>query len=144
VPGGTGNHASSGGGGHGAAGADRNGVVGADRHHIAHPAPADAAAQLTAAVHFIACHEGGADPPRARALQQALGQLRLGGEQHLLRDPGQLAVLLIGGAALGQVQSPADQRVPAPGGVGQGDRHLAQRDPAHGAGVLAGCAGAVG
>ena len=40
----------------------RDGVVGADRQHVAHPALADAAAQLTAAVDFIAGHEGGADP----------------------------------------------------------------------------------
>ena len=102
------------------------------------------AAQLTAAVHLIAGHEGGADPQGVRAVQQGAGQLRLGGEHHLLRDAGQLAVLLIGGARLGQVQSPADQRVPAAGGIGQGDRHLAQRDTAHGAAVLAGRAGAVG
>jgi hypothetical protein len=53
-------------------------------------------------------------------------------------------MLLIGGAALGQVQSAADQRVPAGGRVGQGDRHLAQRDAAQGAAVLAGRARAVG
>ena len=44
---------------------------------------------------------------------------------------------------LGQVQSPADQRMPAAGGIGQGHRHLAQRDTAHGAAVLAGRAGRV-
>jgi hypothetical protein len=53
-------------------------------------------------------------------------------------------VLLIGGARLGQVQSPADQRMPAAGGVGQGDRHLAQCDTAHGAAVLARRAGRIG
>ena len=116
-------------------------MVSADRHHIAHLALADAAAQLTAAVYFIARHEGGADPQGVRAVQQGAGQLRLGGEHHLLRDAGQLAVLLISGAPLGQVQSPADQRMPAAGGIGQGDRHLAQRDTAHGAAVLAGRAG---
>ena len=88
------------GGGHGAARAGGQDVVGADRHHIAHPALADAAAQLTAAVHFIAGHEGGADPQRVRAVQQGAGQLRLGGEHHLLRDAGQLAVFLISGARL--------------------------------------------
>jgi len=41
---------------------------------------------------------------------------------------GQLAVLLMSGAPLGQVQSPADQRMPTAGGIGQGHRHLAQRD----------------
>jgi hypothetical protein len=63
-----------------------------------------------------------------RALQQATGQLRLGGEHHLVRDAGKLAVLLISGARFGQVQGPADQRMPAPGGISQGDRHPAQRD----------------
>jgi hypothetical protein len=63
-------------------------VVGADRQHIAHPAAADAAAQLTAAIDFITGHEGGAGPPRMRAVQQAIGKLRLGGEQHLLRHTG--------------------------------------------------------
>jgi site-specific DNA recombinase len=137
VPGADGNHA---GGRCGrrdrAARADRKGVVGADRQHITHPALADAAAQLTAAVYFIAGHEGGADPQAVRAVQQGAGQLRLGGEHHLLRDAGQLAVLLISRAPFGQVQSPADQRMPAAGGIGQGDRHLAQRDTAHGAAVL--------
>jgi hypothetical protein len=76
--------------------------------------------------------------------QEGGSQVRLGGEQHLLRNPGQLAVLLIGGAAFRQVQRPADQRVPAAGGIGQGDRHLAQRDTARGAAVLAGRAGTVG
>ena len=111
-------------------------MVGADRHHIAHPALADAAAQLTSAVDFIACHEAGADVQGLRAVQQGAGQLRLGGEHHLLRHAGQLAVLLIGGAAFGQVKGPADQRMPAAGGISQGHRHLAQRDPAHGAAVL--------
>ena len=107
----------------------------------AHPALADAAAQLTAAVHFIAGHEGGADPRSVRAVQQGGRQLRLGGEHHLLRDAGQLAVLLISRAPFGQVQSPADQRMPAAGGIGHGHRHLAQRDTADRAAVLAGRAG---
>jgi hypothetical protein len=119
-------------------------VVGADRHHIAHPALADAAAQRAATVHFIAGHEGGMGPQELRAVQQGAGQLWLGGERHLLRDAGQLAVLLIRGARLGQVQSPADQRMPAAGGIGQGDRHLAQRNTPHRAAVLAGRAHGLG
>ncbi len=111
-------------------------MVRADREHIAHPALADAAAQLTAAIHLIAGHECGADPQGVRVVQQVPGQLRLGREQHLLRHAGQLAVLLISSAPFGQVQSPADQRVPAAGGIGQGHRHLAQGDPAHRAAVL--------
>jgi hypothetical protein len=97
-------------------------VVGADRHHIAHLALVDAAAQLTAAVYVIACRS--ADPQAVRAFQQGAGQLRLAGEHRLLRDAGQLAVF-ISGAPFGQVQRPADQRMPAAGGIGQGDRHLA-------------------
>jgi hypothetical protein len=119
-------------------------VISTDRHHIAHLTLADAPAQLTAAVDFIACHEGGADPKTMGAVQQGIGQLRLGGEHHLLRDAGQLAVLLISGIRPGQVQRPADQRVPAAGGIGQGDRHLAQRDTARRAAVLAGRANAAG
>ena len=102
------------------------------------------AAQLTAAVYLVSGHEGGADPQRLRMFQEGGSQLRLGGEQYLLRHAGQLAVPLIGGAPLGQVQRAPDQRVPAAGGIGHGDRHLAQRDAAQGAAVLAGRAGAVG
>jgi hypothetical protein len=125
LPGTGGNQAGRSGGGDGAARAGSNDMVGADRHHIAHPALADAAAQLAAAIHLIAGHEGGADPQGLRAVQQGAGQLRLGGERHLLRHPGQFTVLLISSAALGQVQGPADQRMPPAGGVGHGDRDLA-------------------
>jgi hypothetical protein len=52
-------------------------VVSADRQHIAHPALADALAQLTAAVHFVARHEGGADPGRVRAIQQDIASCGL-------------------------------------------------------------------
>jgi len=76
-----------------------------------------------------------------RAVQQAAGQLRLGSEHHLLRHAGQLPVLLISRAPLGQVQSPADQRMPPAGGISQGHRHLTQRDTAHRAAVLPGRAG---
>ena len=68
-----------------------------------------------------------------RAVQQAASRLRLAGEHDLLRDAGQLAVFLISSAGFGQVQRPADQRMPAAGGIGQGDRYLAQRYAAHGA-----------
>ena len=60
---------------------------------------------------------------------------------HFLRDAGQLAVLLISGTPSGQAQSPADQRMPAAGGIGQGHRHLAQRDTAGRPAILAGRAG---
>ena len=91
--------------------------------------------QVKLAVDFIAGDEGG-------TVQQGAGQLRPTGEQHLLRDPGRLAVLLIRGTRPGQVQRPAYQRVPAAGGVGHGDRDLAQRDTARRAAILAGCANA--
>jgi hypothetical protein len=75
---------------------------------------------MAAAVHFIAGHEGGADPARVRAFDQAASQVRLAGEHDLLRDAGQLAVLLISSAPFRQVQRPADQRMPAASGIGQG------------------------
>jgi hypothetical protein len=81
--------------------------------------------------------------PCAR-VQEIAGQLRLGGEQRLLPDPSQLAVLLIRSAPFGQGQSPADQGVATGCSEGQRDRHLAQRGPACGAAVLAGRASAIG
>jgi hypothetical protein len=102
LPGAAGNQVGRSGRGHGAARTGADDVVRADRQHIAHPALADAPAQLAAAVDLVAGHERGADPQGVRAVQQDIGQLRLGGEQHLLRDAGQLAVLLIGGAAFGR------------------------------------------
>jgi hypothetical protein len=47
------------------------------------------------------------------------------------------AAVGVGGPAAGQVQRLVDQRVPAPAGVGQGDRDLGVVDLAAGAGVLA-------
>jgi hypothetical protein len=76
-------------------------------------------------------------------LQQAGGQLGLGGEHDLVRYSGQLAAFLVGGPFSGQVQGTADQRVPGRGRVGEGDRDLAQGDAAEGAAVLAGRARAV-
>ena len=113
-------------------------MIGADGQHVSHAQGADRPAQVTPAVHFVAGHEGGADPALVRAGQQFPGQLRLGREHHLPGYSGQLPVLLVGRARLGQVQLPADQDVATGGGEGQGDGHLAQRDPAQGAGVLAG------
>ena len=127
-----------------AAGGQGHHVIGADRQDVAGAAFADAPAQVKAAVHLVAGDEGGADAPVVRVLQQIAGQLRLGREHDLVRDPGQLAALLVGGPVRGQVQGPADQRVPGRGRVGEGDRDLAQGDAADGAAVLAGRAGAVG
>src|SRR5208282_814319 len=75
--------------------------------------------------------------------QQIAGELRLGGEHDLVRHPGELAALLVGGPVRGQVQGTADQGVPGRGRAGQGDRDLAHRDAADGAAVLPGRAGAV-
>ncbi len=61
-----------------------------------------------------------------------------GVQHHLLGHAGQLPVLLVGRARPGQVQRPVDQGVATGCGKGQSDGHLAQRDPAHGAAVLAG------
>ncbi len=124
--------------GHGPARAGGDGVVSADRQHIPHAAAADRAAQLPPAVDLVAGHEGGTDPALVRTGQQLPGQLRLGREHHFPGHAGQLPVLLIGRASPRQVQRPADQRVATGCGEGQGHGHLAQRDPAHGAGVLAG------
>jgi hypothetical protein len=68
VPGTGGNQADSLSRGHGAARAGGNDVVGTDRQHIAHAALPDAPAQLAAALHFIADHEGSADPQGVRAV----------------------------------------------------------------------------
>ena len=108
------------------------------------PRCADALAQVKAAVHLVAGDEPRADAAVMGVLQQAAGQFRLGGEHDLVRYSGQLAALFVGGPVRGQVQGPADQRVPGRGRAGEGDRDLAQGDPAEGAAVLAGRAGAVG
>jgi hypothetical protein len=113
-------------------------VVGADGQHVPHAQGADRPAQVTPAIHFISGHEGGADPALAGTLQQRPGQLGLGRKHHLPGHSGQLPVLFVGGACPGQVQRPVDQRVATGCGEGQGDGDLAQRDPAYGAGVLAG------
>jgi hypothetical protein len=49
-----------------------------------------------------------------RAFDQAASQLRLTGEHHLLRDAGQLAVLLISGARYGRVQARPVSACPQP------------------------------
>jgi hypothetical protein len=97
-----------------------------------------------AAVPLIADHEGGADPARVRAFDQAASQLRLAGEHDLPRDAGQLMAFPISSGGLRQAQHPADQRTPAASRTGHGDRHLAQRHAAHGAAVLAGRADSAG
>jgi hypothetical protein len=111
-------------------------VVGADGQHVAQAQAADAVSQITAAVDLVAGDHRRVDPQLAGVLDEVPGELRLGLEQHFLGDPGQFAVLLIGRADPGQVQGPTEQRVAPASGVGQGDRDLAQVDPAGAAGVL--------
>ena len=135
----------AGGGFHGeaAAGGQGHPVVGADGQDVAGAAFPDALAQVKAAVDLVAGGEPRADAPVGGVLQQIARELRLGGEHDLVRDPGQLAALLVGGPVRGQVQGPADQGVPGRGRAGQGDRDLAHRDPADGPAVLPGRPGAV-
>ncbi len=118
--------------------------MGADRQHVAGTALADAAAQVKAAVDFVAGDEPRADAAVVSVLEQAAGQFRLGGEHDLAGDSGKLAAFLVGGPVCGQVQGAADQGVPGRGSAGEGDRDLAQGDAAEGAAVLAGRARAVG
>ena len=129
--------------GEAAAGGQGYRVVRADGQDVAGAALADALAQGKAAVDLITGDEARADAAVVRVLQQAVGQLRFRREHDLVRHPGQLAALLVGGPVRGQVQRPADQGVPGRGRAGQGDRDLAHRDPAEGAAVLAGRARAV-
>ena len=131
------------GGGHRLAAAEGQHVVGADREDVAQAEPADEAPQVTAAVDLVAGHHRGLDPELAGVLDQVPGELRLGGEHDLVRDPGQLPVLLVGRAGVRQVQGPAEECVPLPGRVRQGNHDLAQRDPAGAAGVLPGRPGRI-
>ena len=129
--------------GEAAAGGQGHHMVRADGHDVAGAALADPLAQVKAAVHLVAGDEPGADAAVAGALEQVTGQLRFCREHDVVGDSGQLAALLIGGPVRGQVQGPADHRVPGRGRDGEGDRDLAHRDPAKGSAVLAGCARAV-
>ena len=69
-------------------------------------------------------------------LEHALGQLRFGGEIHVVADPGLGAAWPIVGPGLRQVQLPVDQRPPARGHVGQEHPELTVLDPARRPGVL--------
>jgi hypothetical protein len=119
-------------------------VVGAYGHDVAGAELADALAQVKATVDFVADGEGGADAAVVRLLQQLAGQFRLGREHDLVRYPGQLTALLIGGPVRGQVQGTADQGMPGRDRIRQGDRDLAQGGAPGGPAVLAGRAGAAG
>jgi hypothetical protein len=52
-------------------------------------------------------------------LQQVPGELRLRGEHDLVRHPGQLAALVVGGPVRGKVERAPDQGVPGRGRAGQ-------------------------
>jgi len=130
-------------GGHRLAAAEGQQVIGADRQDVAQAEPADALAQVTAPVDLVAGHHRRLDSQFAGVLGQVAGEFGLGGEHDLVRDPGQLPVLLIRSAGTGQVQGPAEQRVPPAGRVRERDHDLAQGDSAGAAGVLAGRPGRV-
>jgi len=101
--------------GEAAAGGQGHPVVRSDGQDVAGAALPDRAAQAKAAVDFVAGDEPGAYTQVMSVLQQAAGQFRLGGEHDLVRDPGQLAALLVGSPVVRQVQGPADEGVPARG-----------------------------
>jgi hypothetical protein len=75
-----------------------------------------------------ACGNGPLDHPP--------GELRLGRERRVLRDPGRRAALRVTGPGLRQVQLPVDEGVPGRGRVPEVDRDLRVLDPARRAGVL--------
>jgi len=127
--------------GQAAAGGQGHRVVGPDREDVAGAACADALAQVTAAVDFVAGDEPGADSLVVRMLQQVARELRFRLERDLVGNSGQFAALLVGGPAFRQVQGPADQGVPGRGRPGEGDRDLAHRGSADGAAVLVRCPG---
>ena len=90
-----------------------------------------------AAIDLIGGHPGGRHAGVQGALQHHPGQLRLGPEPDLLRDPRGPTPRRVVGPALGQVQLPVDHRPPLRAGIGQEDAELAVVDLAGGAGVLA-------
>jgi hypothetical protein len=51
-------------------------------------------------------------PVSRAAFDHLLGELRLGGDVHLVRDGGLLAAFDVAGPGLGQVQGTVDTRVP--------------------------------
>lgn len=88
------------------------------------------------AVDLVPGDPPGRDSGGQRVRNHLRGQVRLGREPGLVRDAGLVAAVRIAGPGLGQVEAPIDERVPAPGGVGEEYRDLAVLDPPGGAGVL--------
>lgn len=119
-------------------------VVGLDGDHIAVGQVADRRAGFPAAVDLIGGAPGVAAAVGGQAGEHVDGELGLGREHHLLRDPSQLAAFLVGCPCAGQEQAPIDQRVPGRRGVRQMHGHLAQADPTQRAGVLAGRTDGIG
>ena len=99
--------------GEAAAGGQGHLVVRANGQDVAGAALPDGAAQVKAAVDFVARDEPGADAPVMRMLQQSPGQFRLGGEHDLVRDPGQLAALLVRGPRSGRYSARPIRACPA-------------------------------
>ena len=104
------------------------------------PAPQPA----IAAIDRIGGHPGDRHPGVQGPLQHPAGQLRLGVELDLVRDPGLAAAPPVVGPALGQVQLPVHQRMPVAAGVGQEHADLAVLDPPGRARILALDAGRLG
>jgi len=76
-------------------------------------------------------HPGGDGP-----LDHPPGQLRLGGELHVIGDPRGAAAAWVTGPGPGQIQLAVDQRMTGRRGVAQIDRYLGILDPPSRAGVL--------
>src|SRR5512132_2833823 len=80
---------------------------------VLQPAPQGRAA----AIDLLSGHPGRRHPGVQGALQHELGQLRLGPELHLPRDPPSPTPLRVVGPALGQVQLPVNEPPPLGAGV---------------------------
>ena len=85
---------------------------------------------------LVGGHPGERHPRADGPLDHQPGQLRLGRERRVSRNPGRLAAARVTGPGLRQVQRPVNQRVPARGSIAKVDRDLGVLDPARGAGVL--------
>ena len=99
---------------------------------VLQPAPQSA----IAAVDLIGGHPAARHTSVQGPLQHHPSKLWLGLELHLLGDAGHPAALPVSGPALGQVQLPIDQGMPAGASVGQEHPDLAVLDPPGRPGVL--------
>jgi hypothetical protein len=103
--------------------------------HVAllQPAPQPA----IATVDLIGGHPAARHASVQGPLQHHPSKLRLGVKLHVFGDASHPAALPVSGPALGQVQLPIDQGMPAGAGVGQEHPDLAVLDPPGRARVLA-------